>query len=119
MKKTMKITALAVAVITLLFVFASCAPIVGTYATDTGDLAGVEYKFALGKVTIKTTIFGFSKEFEGTYKMGKNDNGDETITFEFEDEDAKSYNTTSIYKSGKDDNGEFISLDGIKLYKKK
>ena len=118
MKKTLKITAVALSVIMLMFVFASCAPS-GTYAAEAGEFAGVKYTFSLGKVTITLSVLGFDKDYEGTYKMGKNDNGDETITFEFEDKDASKYNTTSVYKSGKDDNGEFISLDGIKFYKKK
>ena len=117
MKKTLKITAIALSIITLMFVFASCAPS-GTYAADAGELAGVKYKFSLGKVTITLSVLGFEKDYEGTYKMGKNDDGDETITFEFEDKDASKYNTTSVYKSGKDDTGEFISLNGVKLYKK-
>ena len=117
MKTTLRITALALALIAVMFVFASCAPLVGTYAADAAGVAGVKYKFALGKVTITLNVLGFEKNYEGTYKMGKNENGDETITFEFEDKDASSYNTTSVYKSGKDDTGEFISLDGVKLYK--
>ena len=117
MKKTLKITAIALAIITLMFVFASCAPS-GTYAADAAGVAGVKYKFTPGKVTITLNVLGFEKDYPGTYKMGKNDNGDETITFEFEDKDASKYNVTSVYKSGKDDNGEFISLDGIKYYKK-
>ena len=116
-KNLIRFTALALVVVMAVAVLASCGGPSGTYG-DTSGIGGVEYTFKGSKVTIKVVIAGFAKEFNGSYKMGKDDDGNKTITMTFEGRDASSYSGTHTYAEGKDDTGAYISLDGVKLYKK-
>ena len=54
--------------------------------------------------------------------MGKDEDGNKTITFDFSNEDNSSVfsllNGTSSYNAGKDNNGSYIEIGGAKYYKK-
>lgn len=99
MKKTMRWIALALVAVMLCMMLVSCAKTLsGTY-TAGGSVLGtggdVSYTFSGKKVTVTVTssVFGMSSstEFEGRYEIAEAANGDMTIIFTFEDDDARSY----------------------------
>ena len=115
MKKTViRIVALSLAVMMLGAMLVACGTISGTYkgSADVFGLAGadVTYKFSGKKVTITVVanVLGFEKTTtsEGTYVIEKADDGTQTITFTFENEDASSYNGTLPFEK---------TDDGIKI----
>ncbi|GEM_PF-553519 len=116
MKKMVRILAVAMVTVLLSLALVSCGGPSGTYGDKSG-LAGVQYTFSGSKVTVTAAVLGFEKSFEGTYKMGKDDEGNKTITFTFESDDASAYSGTLSYGEGKDDNGSFITLGGVSYYK--
>lgn len=86
MKKITKVLALVLALSMLCIVFASCGTTLsGTYTKD-GLLADTTYKFSGDKVTLSVG----SVSLNGTYEITKNDDGNQVITFEFEDSDLLS-----------------------------
>ncbi len=99
-------------------VLAACGGPSGTYG-DASGLGGVEYNFSGSKVSITFGALGFTKTIDGKFSIDKNSDGNRTITFTFEGEDATKYEGTHSYVSGKDDSGEYIKIDGITLYRKK
>ena len=115
MKKTVKILALAMALLMLGMALASCGnSLSGTY-TASVLLWDVDLKFtAGGKVTATMTgkITGEKVEAEGTYTIE-----DEQITFDFSDEDAKKIFGSVPMKFEKTDDG--IKLGSIAEFKKK
>ena len=115
MKKLVRVVSVALLAVMALALLASCAPS-GKYG-DASGLAGVEYKFAGSKVTVTLGVAGFEKSFKGTFKMGKDDDGNKTITFKFTDKEASSYTGTFSYGEGKDDNGKYITIGSVKYYK--
>ena len=121
MKKAVKIISLALVVIIVGVMLASCAKTLsGTYTA--GSVLGRSYTFSGNKVTLTVkldlSILGSStSEFKGTYEITKATDGSESITFTFEGDD-KTYNGTYSFEQGKDDAGAFIVIAGDKLYKK-
>lgn len=124
MKKAVKIISLALVVVIVGAMLASCSKmLLGTYSGK-GSVFGViggeiSYKFAGSNVTIAVTteVLGFSKttEYKGKYEIKESD-GKETITFTFEG-DGSTYNGTSSFAEGKDDTGAYIMIGGSKYYK--
>ncbi len=116
-----KVLALVLA-LSLVFVLVSCGKTIsGTYSAkvDAFGLAGAEvvYKFSGSKVTVTATasVFGFEKvvESDGTYEITEDEDGDQKITFTFENDDASKYNGTVSFEET--ENG--IKLGGVE-YKK-
>ncbi len=105
MKKSIRIIAVALVAVMLCLSLAACGKkLSGTYepaATSGGILGGiadalntgVEYTFKGSKVTIEVTLAGNVTTFEGKYSID-----DDKITFEFEDEDAKTYAGTQTFE---------------------
>lgn len=111
MKNITKILALVLVLSMVCIVFASCGKTLsGTYKAELGStsLVGGEtvYTFSGKKVTISVTAgaLGFEKttEFEGTYEITEEDDGDMKITFTFEDKDAEKYNQTATFEETED-----------------
>lgn len=117
-KNLIRFTVLALVLVMAGAVLVSCGGPSGTYG-DASGLVGVEYKFSGSKVSVTFGALGFTKTIDGSFSMGKDSDGNETITFTFEGEEATKYEGTHSYSSGKDDSGEYIKLDGITLHKKK
>ena len=117
-KDLIRFTCLVLVLVTIALALASCGGPSGTYG-DASGLVGVEYKFSGSKVSVTFGVLGFTKTVDGKFSIGKDSDGNRTITFTFESEDAALYEGTHRYSSGKDDSGEFIRIDGITLYRKK
>ena len=117
-KNLIRVICVALVLATLCVVLASCGGPSGTYG-DASGLAGVEYKFSGSKVSVTFGVLGFTKTVDGKFSMGKDSDGNRTITFTFEGEDAARYEGTQSFSSGKDDSGEYIKIGGVTLYKKK
>lgn len=117
MKTSVKILALAMAVLMLAAVLVACGGPSGTYGNDTYSL-----KFSGSKVTVTASLLGISTSAEGTFKMGKDEDGNKTITFDFSKEGSSNlfevFNGTRSYNQGKDDGGSYIEISGVKCYKK-
>ena len=116
MKKTLRLISLSLVVVMLAAVLVSCGPS-GTYGTDNYTL-----KFSGSKVTVTASTFGLTTTASGTFKMGKDDDGNQTITFDFSDENSSTFmslfNGTRSYNAGKDNNGSYIEIGGARYYKK-
>ena len=132
MKKSIRIIALAMVAVMLCMALASCGGPMGEYGND--DLS---IKFSGSKYAI---IIDEKEMVTGKFEMGKDDEGNKTITFtpdEAEEEgksifdmslsdiaDAltkellRTFEGTVFYNSGKDDNGNYIEIGAAKLYKK-
>ncbi len=112
MKKSVRILSIALALLMVTFVFASCGKTLsGTYSAEVLG-SGATYEFKGSKVTITVKALGAElASVEGTYKI-KDDKI--TITLDSDDEDAKEYAGTFDFEE---------TDDGIKIgiveYKKK
>ena len=122
MKTFAKVLSLVLVVAMVCVLFASCGKTIsGTYKgeVDAFDLAGAEvvYKFSGSKVSVTATafIFGFEKtvEYDGTYEITENEEGELEITFTFEDEDAEKYSGKFSFAQGED----YIKIGGAKYDK--
>ncbi len=125
MKKTVKILSVVFVVIFALALLTACStPLSGEYVLDAsafGTGAEKTYDFSInGKVTITNTVklLGQTESYtyDGKYSIDKDDDGKQTITFTFENEDAKSFSGTFSFSQNKDD--KTISIGGV-TYKKK
>ena len=126
MKKTLRIVSLALVVVMLAAVLVSCGPS-GSYGGDTYTI-----KFAGSKVTVTWKGLTDTYTISGSFKMGKDEEGNKTITFS----DMKAEETSSFlgdaavavgvaafegahsYNAGKDDSGAYIEISGARYYKK-
>ena len=127
MKKTIiKIVALALVAVVMCAVLVSCGGPSGEYGSDDYSL-----KFSGSKITVSWKGLTQSYEMTGKFEMGKNDNGDKTITFTMDEVEGNSFlgdvaysaakalfDGTKSYNSGKDDKGAYIEISGARYYKK-
>ncbi len=116
MKKSIRIVAVAMALLMLTLVFASCGTTLsGTYANEVeafGVASGTSFTFKGSKVSMTIKVAGISGDaIEGTYKI-KDDKI--TFTFEGDSDDAKKWNQEVSFE--KTDDG--IKIGGVE-YKKK
>lgn len=132
MKKIVSTLLVCVLLVGTLFTLASCgSTISGTYSAETSVL-GVEskvtYAFDGKNVTVSskvTTALGSveSPTLEGTYEIGKDDDGNKTITFDYsgdeKSEGAADEGVALSFNQGKDDKGKYIEIAGTKLYEVK
>lgn len=121
---TKKIIAMVLVVAMMAIALTSCATKLSGSYTATADVLGLAggsttYKFSGSKVTIVVTasVLGVEKttEFEGKYEIKDKDDGTQTITFTFEDEDAGSYNGTLSFSQDK--KAKTVSIGGVKYTK--
>lgn len=118
MKKTARILSLVLTVVLLGALLASCSgKPSGKYGTSSYTM-----EFSGSKVTITTSLLGATVSATGRFEMGKDENGKKTITFDFSNDGNSSilslFNGTQSYNQGKDDNGSYIEVGGVKYYKK-
>ena len=117
MKKTVRILAFALVAVILCMSLTACGKMLnGTYEPVStsegvggwlGDAlnSGVEYTFKGTKVIVEITLFGEVETYEGKYSIE-----DDTITFEFEDEDAEDFAGTKTFKELENGN---IEIGGV------
>ena len=115
MKKTfVKVISLALALVTLTCLFASCGnKLSGTYAkeeTEFGIKTRVAYTFKGDKVTIELEIAGESVEVEGTYKI---DDDEITIEIESDNDLLDGIDGTFDFEKGKG----YIEIEDVKYEK--
>ena len=116
MKKIISAVLVCILLVGCMFTLASCSKkLSGTYKGDAG-IASATYEFSGKKVKITAELLGKEKSFEGKYEINEDDDG-YTITFTFEDEDAKSYSGDFSFAEGEENGVEYIKIGGIK-YKK-
>ena len=124
MKKTaIRIVSITLVIIMACFALASCSngPS-GTYGNDDFSL-----KFSGEKVTVS---YGgeVKKTVEGTFEMGEDENGNMTITISLPEADSildityiavrTALNGTHKYNAGEENNGSYVEIGALKLYKK-
>ena len=126
MKKSIRLIALARVSVMMCVVLASCGGPSGEYGGDDYTL-----KFSGSNVTISWKGLTQTYELKGKFEMGKDDDGNKTITFTMDEQKGESwigdmayagakdiFDGTKSYNSGSDDNGKYIEISGIKFYKK-
>ena len=123
MKRSVRILAVALALLMVTFVFASCGKTIkGTYEAEIdGGLLGkytATYEFSGSKVTVtrKTTNIlqqVETKTYNGTYEITENDDGTMEITFNLENGDDAIKSETLTFEQGED----FIKI-GLFKYNK-
>ncbi len=126
MKKSIRIIALAMVAVMLCMALASCGGPSGEYGSDDYTL-----KFSGSKFVVTYKGLTENKELTGKFEMGKDDDGDKTITFTMDETEGGGilgdlanaavkalFDGTKSYNSGKDDNGSYIEIGGLRLYKK-
>ena len=128
MKKLLSIVLAALLLVSSLAMLASCGGPSGKYGSDNYTL-----KFSGSKVTV--TWKGLTKSYEmtGKFEMGKDDNGNKTITFTMDEVESDSilgdaaygtakaiFDGTKSYNEGKDDaNGKYVEIGGVKYFELK
>lgn len=120
MKKTIRIVAVAMAVLMMALMFAACAKTLsGTYSAETLG-TGKTFVFSGNKVTVTYKIIGFSSDpIEGTYEIK-----DDKITFDFVDEEGVENADLKSFLSGLQASQDFeegdgyIKIGGVKYEKK-
>ena len=126
MKKSIRIIALAMVAIMLCTVLVSCGGPSGTYGSDDYSLT-----FKGSKLIVSYKGLTEQKELTGKFEMGKDEGGNKTITFTMDEVEGGGlfgdignaavkalFDGTKSFNSGKDDNGAYIEISGIKYYKK-
>lgn len=125
MKKSIRIIALAMVAVMLCAVLASCGGPSGTYGSDDYSLT-----FKGSKLVVSYKGLTEQKELTGKFEMGKDDEGNKTITFTMDETEGGGFlgdlgnaavkalfEGTKSFNSGKDDNGAYIEISGVKYYK--
>lgn len=127
MKKTLvKVLALTLVIVMACVLLASCGGPSGEYGSDDYSL-----KFSGSNITVSWKGFTQSYEMTGKFEMGKDDNGNRTITFTMDEVEGESFlgdagykiaktlfDGTKSYNEGKDDKGNYIEISGARYYKK-
>ena len=127
MKRSVRILAVALALLMVTFVFASCGKTIkGTYEAEIdGGLLGkytATYEFSGNKVTVtrKTTNLlqqVETKTYNGTYEITEDEAGNKDITITFTDEsseEAKEYGGTFDFSEGEENGKKYIKIGLIK-----
>ena len=127
MKKTIiRIVAVALVAVMMCAVLVSCGGPSGEYGSDDYSLT-----FKGSKVTVSYKGLTEQKNLTGTFEMGKDEEGNKTITFTMDETEGGGwlgdlgnaavkalFDGTKSYNSGKDDNGSYIEISGARYYKK-
>ena len=132
MKKIISAIFVCMFLLGALLALSSCGnTIYGTYAGEVDVLVAkykVTYVFEGNNVTVTSKLsvaLGSveSNPVEGTYAIGEDEDGNRTITFDYSGhEEAKGAAEEGIalsFNQGKDDNGKYIEIAGVRLYEVK
>ncbi|MBR5124829.1 MAG: hypothetical protein IKU90_06825 [Clostridia bacterium] len=123
MKKSVRILAVAMALLMVTFVFASCGKTIkGSYSAEVDVIAlkyTATYEFSGKNVTVTKVVnplIGESKTYtiEGTYEIIENDDDTMDIKFTFETEDEHIKSGTLDFEQGED----YIKIGVVKYTKK-
>ena len=118
MKKLTSAILVCILLLSCVLVLASCSKTLsGKYEADAFGIAGASYEFRGNKVVMTAEIFGFEKDFEGTYEIKDNDEGKTVIVFTFGDEDVAKYEGEFDFAQGTEDGKSYIKIGGVQ-YKK-
>lgn len=125
-KSIVRILALSLVAVMMCLALVSCGGPSGEYGSDDYTL-----KFSGSKVTVSWKGLTQSYEMTGKVEMGKDDDGNKTITFTMDEVEGDSifgdaayagakalFDGTKSYNSGKDDSGNYIEIGGVRYYKK-
>ncbi|MBE6685205.1 MAG: DUF945 domain-containing protein [Ruminococcaceae bacterium] len=125
-KSIVRILALSLVAVMMCLALVSCGGPSGEYGSDDYTL-----KFSGSKITVSWKGLTQSYELTGKFEMGKDDDGNKTITFTMDEVKGDSFlgdaayagtkalfDGTKSYNSGKDDNGNYIEIGGLRYYKK-
>ena len=117
MKKIVSAFLVCVLLVGCTLALVSCGGPSGTYKDALTGLT--TYEFSGGDVTITVGAGNFSTTINCEYDMGENEDGEQTITFTFgEDEDgADKYSGTHTYTEGEEDGKQYIKIGGVKYNK--
>lgn len=113
MKKFVALMLVCLLTVGIALTLTSCG-LSGTYKDSLGVTT---YKFSGSKVTLTVKVGPVETSFNGKYSLGKDDDGNKTITFTFEGEGSDKYSGTVSFGEGKDDNGSYIKIGGVSFYK--
>ena len=127
MKTALRVVSLTLVAVFMLAMLASCGGPSGEYGSDNYTL-----KFSGSKVTVTWKGLTETKEMTGKFEMGKDDDGNKTITFTMDEVETDSilgdisyktakalFDGTKSYNEGKDDSkGAYIEIGGARYYKK-
>ena len=128
MKTMIKVVSLTLVAVFMLAMLASCGGPSGEYGSDNYSL-----KFSGSKVTVSWKGLTKSYEMTGKFEMGKDDNGNKTITFTMDEVESDSilgdaaygtakaiFDGTKSYNEGKDDaKGKYVEIGGVKYFELK
>ena len=120
MKKVVSVIAIAMLTVMLCMSLTACGALSGTY-TASGLLGDSTYTFSGNNCTYEYKVGGLTYTSKSTYTVGKDENGNKTITFtkvEGNENDTTKYDTAYSLNEGKDDKGTYIEIGGVKYYKK-
>ena len=127
MKKTaIRIVAISIVAIMMCVALVSCSGPSGEYGNDKYTLA-----FSGSNVTVSWKGLTQTYELTGTFEMGEDENGNETIIFTMDEVEGDSFlgdaayaaakalfDGTKSYNEGSDNKGDYIEIDGARFYKK-
>ena len=113
MKKILSLVLALAVLFAMCLAFASCGKkISGTFVYKS-PLSDLTYDFKGNKVTVTDTVTiggsSFDFTYSGKYKIAKDDKGNLSITFTFEESDAERFNKTCTFE----ETDEGIKLGGI------
>ncbi len=131
MKRTLRLGALILVVAMLALTLISCGPL-GSYGSD--DYT-IQFVGSSVKVTAKSSLSGNEYTFKGKFEIEEKEKDGEKsatidITFDALDDDAALEEKTlyaatkialsgkKVYTTGKNDDGKYIAIGGIKYFKK-
>ncbi len=116
MKRILSVVLACALLVGCVMMFASCG-LSGKYEANLA-LAEVSYEFKGSKVIVEVDpIIGDDVVLNGSYKLGKDDDGNETITITFEDtssEEAKEYGGTFSFAKGEENGEKYIKIGMVK-----
>ena len=117
MKKIISLLVVCIMLVGVVFSLASCGTMLsGKYTADV-VFANMTYEFSLNKVTLTVDpIVGNNAVYEGKYVI-EGEEGDQKITFTFEDKEAEEYSTTESFSKITKDGEDYIQI-GLVTYKK-
>ena len=127
MKKAIRIISIALVIIIVGAMLASCSKMLsGTY-TATGDLLVVGTKTSLtfsgNKVTVTSTVTSIigstePKDYKGTYEIKTGTDGTQTITFTFDEDNDNIMSGTHTFEEKTVDGQRIIVIDKTEFTKK-
>ena len=130
MKKIISTVLLCVLLVSSMFVLASCNTISGTYGGEVNLLLAkykITYEFKGNDVTVTSQLVSSLGSLtptpvEATYEIGEDEDGNQTITFNYSGDEAEGAADDGVaysFNQGKDNNGRYIEIGGAKYYEVK